>query len=102
CGWARERKYLPLKDVAAAGGWRDTSTLLRYQQPDEATLRAVVEFEGPGRSGAGRKSVSGYTRSHTHTRSEIDEARWDRTSHRASSCPSWARTRTLLLQSQAC
>jgi integrase len=42
--WATERKDLPLKDVAAAGGWRDTSTLLRYQQPDEATLRAVVEF----------------------------------------------------------
>jgi integrase len=58
--WATERKDLPLKDVVAAGGWRDTSTLLRYQQPDEDTLRAVVEFErargrlwferpGPGR-----------------------------------------------------
>ena len=33
--WATERKDLPLKDLAAAGGWRDTSTLLRYQQPDE-------------------------------------------------------------------
>ncbi len=65
--WATERKDLPLKDVAAAGGWRDTSTLLRYQQPDEATLRAVVEFERPRRGGVGRKSVSGYTRSHTHT-----------------------------------
>lgn len=43
--WATDRKDLPLKDVAAAGGWRDTSTLLRYQQPDEETLRAVVEFE---------------------------------------------------------
>jgi integrase len=43
--WATERKDLPLKDVAAAGGWRDTSTLLRYQQPDEDTLRAVVEYE---------------------------------------------------------
>ncbi|HYL31381.1 MAG TPA: site-specific integrase [Gemmatimonadales bacterium] len=45
--WATERKDLPLKDVAAAGGWRDTSTLLRYQQPDEDTLRSVVEFERP-------------------------------------------------------
>ncbi len=45
--WATERKDLPLKDVAAAGGWRDTSTLLRYQQPDEDTLRAVVEFDRP-------------------------------------------------------
>ncbi len=47
--WATERKDLPLKDVAAAGGWRDTSTLLRYQQPDEETLRAVVEYERGGK-----------------------------------------------------
>ena len=45
--WATERKDLPLKDVAAAGGWRDTTTLLRYQQTDEATLRRVVEFARP-------------------------------------------------------
>jgi len=45
--WATERKDLPLKDVAAVGGWRDTSTLLRYQQPDARTMRAVVEFERP-------------------------------------------------------
>src|SRR5438445_11073570 len=31
-----------------------------------------------------------------------EEARWDRTSHRALHCPSWDRTRTLLIQSQAC
>ena len=61
--WATERKDLPLKDVAAAGGWRDTTTLLRYQQPDETTLRAVVEFERPAGGRAGR----GYTHSHTHT-----------------------------------
>src|SRR5260370_36816730 len=30
------------------------------------------------------------------------EARHDSSSHRASSCPSWARTRPLLIQSQAC
>jgi hypothetical protein len=36
-------KGLPLKDVAAAGGWRSTETLLRcYQQTDEATIFAVV------------------------------------------------------------
>jgi integrase len=43
--WATERKHLPLKDVAAAAGWRDAGTLLRYQQPDDATMRRVVEFE---------------------------------------------------------
>lgn len=41
--WATERKHLPLKDVAAAGGWKDASTLLKcYQQPDRETLLAVV------------------------------------------------------------
>ena len=45
--WATERKDLPLKDVAAVGGWRDTSTLLRYQQPDAVTMRRVAEFERP-------------------------------------------------------
>jgi integrase len=45
--WATERKDLPLKDVAAVGGWRDTSTLLRYQQPDAATMRRVAEFQKP-------------------------------------------------------
>lgn len=46
--WATDRKHLPPKDVAAAGGWRDISTLVNcYQQPDEATIKAVVEFRKP-------------------------------------------------------
>jgi integrase len=41
--WAIERKYLPLKDVAAAGGWKDVSTLLEvYQQADEESVLAVT------------------------------------------------------------
>ena len=41
--WATERKHLPLTDVAAAGGWKDTETLLTcYQQPDNETLLAVM------------------------------------------------------------
>ena len=41
--WATARKHLPLKDVAEAGGWRSTETLLRcYTQADEATMLAVV------------------------------------------------------------
>lgn len=41
--WATERKHLPLKDVAAAGGWNDVDTLLKvYQQPDPATLLIVM------------------------------------------------------------
>ena len=41
--WAIERKHLPLKDVAAAGGWKDVSTLLEvYQQSDEQSVLAVT------------------------------------------------------------
>jgi len=40
--WATERKGHSLKDVAAAGGWQDTETLLKcYQQPDNETLGAA-------------------------------------------------------------
>jgi hypothetical protein len=42
-GWATRRKHLPSQDVAAAGGWKDTSTLRTlYQQPDAETLMRVV------------------------------------------------------------
>ncbi len=41
--WATERKHLPDKDVAAAGGWRDVESLRKsYQQVDEKTLLQVM------------------------------------------------------------
>ncbi len=41
--WATARKHLPLRDVAAAGGWKSEAVLLRhYQQPDDATILRVV------------------------------------------------------------
>jgi integrase len=41
--WAIERKPLPVSDVAAAGGWRDITTLQTiYQQADELTMLAVM------------------------------------------------------------
>jgi len=41
--WATERKHLSVKDVAAAGGWQDVTTLLTfYQQPDLDTMLAVM------------------------------------------------------------
>lgn len=41
--WATERKHLPLPDVMAAGGWRDTSTVSNcYQQADETTMLEVM------------------------------------------------------------
>ena len=44
--WATERKGPSLKDVAAAGGWQDTETLLKcYQQPDNETLLAEMSEE---------------------------------------------------------
>jgi integrase len=50
--WATTRKHLPLRDVAAAGGWKDLTTLLTcYQQPDEETMRQVVDYEKPAATG---------------------------------------------------
>jgi integrase len=41
--WATERKRMPDVDVAAAGGWKETSSLKGcYQQADEATMLEVV------------------------------------------------------------
>jgi hypothetical protein len=41
--WATERKHLSPTDVAAVGGWIDTTTLQKcYQMADEATMEAVV------------------------------------------------------------
>lgn len=40
---ATERKQSNPKDVAAAGGWKDVSTLLEvYQQSDESSVLAVM------------------------------------------------------------
>lgn len=58
--WATERKGMPIKDVAAAGGWSDTATLLRsFQQSDEATLTQVV-LEAPKlrANGAGGREIT--------------------------------------------
>lgn len=43
--WAIERKHLPLRDVAEAGGWKDVNTLLEvYQQSDpESVLKVMSE-----------------------------------------------------------
>ncbi len=41
--WATSRKGLSVKDVAEAGGWKDTTTLLKcYQHADPETLEEVV------------------------------------------------------------
>ncbi len=41
--WVTERKGYPVKDVAAAGGWRDEQTMLRsYQHTDAETILQVV------------------------------------------------------------
>ncbi|HEX8848009.1 MAG TPA: tyrosine-type recombinase/integrase, partial [Gemmatimonadaceae bacterium] len=51
--WATERKHHSLKDVAAAGGWKDTETLLTcYQQPDTEALLAVMSEERKVRDAA--------------------------------------------------
>jgi integrase len=41
--WATERKHLSIKDVAAAGGWKDVETLLTcYQHADRGTMLEVM------------------------------------------------------------
>jgi len=41
--WATERKGYPVNDLAGAGGWRDTPTLLAsYLRTDPETIRRVV------------------------------------------------------------
>ena len=45
--WASERKALPSKDVAHAGGWKDIETMLSsYVKSDAATVLRVVENTG--------------------------------------------------------
>jgi hypothetical protein len=42
-GWATARKDLPIKDVAAVGGWKDIQTLVNcYQQADDDTMLLVM------------------------------------------------------------
>jgi integrase len=42
--WATERKHLPLVDVKAAGGWKDTNTLLTcYQHTSDESMLEVME-----------------------------------------------------------
>jgi hypothetical protein len=71
--WATERKELPLKDVAAAGGWKDVTTLLTcYQHAGEATMLKVMEFAGEaGESSrdrrAGETVAAGETRRRPNT-----------------------------------
>ena len=44
-GWATARKHLPLKDVAAGGGWTDTATVLKsYQHADAEATKAATTF----------------------------------------------------------
>jgi hypothetical protein len=66
--WATERKDLPLKDVAAAGGWRDTSTLLRYQQPDEKRSRQSLSMSGQRAGGWDQHHVAVLTQILTQCR----------------------------------
>lgn len=41
--WATARKHLPIADVAAAGGWKDTRTLITcYTQPTNDAMLAVM------------------------------------------------------------
>ncbi len=45
--WATERKDFPVRDTMAAGGWEDEPTAMMYQQPDEDTLRQLIDNPKP-------------------------------------------------------
>lgn len=40
--WATERKQYPVKDLAAAGGWKTVDMVLRYTQVDQETLDNII------------------------------------------------------------
>lgn len=64
------------------GGWRDTSTLLRYEQPDEATMRKVAAFERPPeRSPTPDQAVSN-SPSYSHTLANRRSCPWGRRARR--------------------
>jgi hypothetical protein len=67
--FATERKHMPVIDVAHAGGWKETRTLLQcYQQPDEATLQQVVLGAPKLRSDGLGVDGRSYSNSYSNTR----------------------------------
>lgn len=53
--WASERMHLPLKAVADAGGWKDTTTLLTcYQHADDEVLFQVMSEQRKRHEAAAR------------------------------------------------
>ena len=82
--WATERKHLSLKDVAAAGGWKDVETLTTcYQQPDTDTLLAVAEA---ARGGGG--NVANAVRNRPPTDPRIPRAKTRRPATPCRACAS--------------
>lgn len=66
--FATERKHMPVIDVALAGGWKETRTLLEcYQQPDAATLQQVV-LEAPKLCSDGLRAGRNYSNSYSNSR----------------------------------
>ena len=52
--FATELKSIPLTDLCALGGWKESQTVLKcYQQPDEATMRTALEQRQMLRIGSG-------------------------------------------------
>lgn len=51
--WAMCRKNMPISDVMAVGGWDDTETFRKYQQPDHGTMLRILEDAPVLRDGVG-------------------------------------------------
>ena len=66
--WATERKDLPVKDVAAAGGWRSLQALQEcYQAADKQTTLAVVLGGGELREAQGERGGGETCTVHVHS-----------------------------------
>jgi integrase len=51
--FATSMKTIPLADLCALGGWKDSQTVIRcYMQPDERTMREALENRRPIRAAA--------------------------------------------------
>ena len=72
--WGNRAQGAAGKGRGRRWGWKDVTTLIDcYQQPDEETLRHVVEFQGstphrPGPNGPGEITKITHTLTHTPRR----------------------------------
>lgn len=71
--FATELKDAPAADVAQLGGWKNKSTLLRYQLADDHTMRTTLERRDPGKTGGKAVDVHPSNSPRNRDRASADE-----------------------------